>query len=1280
MTFQLIGAKLISAEDYNLINDNWCVLRGNKVTNNNYLGEGYLGGLNAFKQDTLLQNYYNLPPHSQVTIQIKAIFSCIQSFHAYLDDAIQTIDNSSFSTSQPSYLVVASYFHSSKSAFFSLNVTEDTRCPNNDIWWGVFAIEIQVQDCQENNDYCQPGSNILWKILNSNLNFKPMDWNYQGGPGSINSYTFTFSDFQIESLHYSNIKLQKYFQIPYPTKVKFKFKLLFYNIPSSIKIHINDLIVGPIIKCFQYNFGCNNGGSQMIYNLEIDIHQHKSDILSFVILLQENSGSNQVSIFDFVVYYQEQYIVQLPSLGCLNWIGSQCVSCEQDWQYDGLNQCSPICGNGIIQGYEECDDGNGTSNDSCYNCKFQCSLGCLKCKFGECLQWSDSYNLDQYNTISKIQDCSHAQGYYFDYLLNECLSICGDGIITLKEECDDGNTLLNDGCYNCQLICSDNCLDCQFGKCYQCNQGYKIKQFKCISDCGDQITNIDETCDDGNNIRFDGCHQCQSSCQLQCMDCQNFYCIKCLQGWNLINGKCEEQCGDGQVALMSNEQCDDPTNTKCIDCLFQQCQDNCLVCNQHQCVTCFFPYQLINGVCQPICGDSIVTIEFEQCDDGNDIPFDGCHQCQYSCQYGCQQCEQDNICTQCEQNLFYMDIQTGKCKEIVKLTDNEMFSLNETNNQTIQCNPNYLLIENTCVNQCGNGMLSSPYEECDDGNNYGGDGCSSLCNLENFFQCQNGENLLSICSFIQPPDFNLNSLSDKKNQIQIVEFTFTQQVKLNSPSNLEDIAILRITPQVQHDLSIIPKENLTTYLNNPAYQIIIQFYNSIENPKLEIEISKFVITNQFDLELLNFNKIINLGTPFVMSKSTKQQVTSVVKFNDAMIYSMVSIAGLAMVTGNVLMLLNLLELLQSLSYIRYMQYQFPPNLREFLETYTKVSMQPILDYFQVDKLIAQLNGGFLPYKRKDSSKQSSNFELNQIYIMNAKSCYFSLLASSITYVIYSILASEYVNVKLFKIYSKQMEKMNYLKYIKIFQSKIQQQCQKMKNNYFSQGIFQLYFTILHQLAFSAFLQFPDYTFETLFESLNSLNAMLGLLLIIFVSFKVLSITSSPIRNMSRWKYFYLGSRCQYWSLHYKSLQILKVKFYIFVIVICMNYPEIQSILLSMQSLCYLIYLFKFRPITSNFDLVKLMIRESFLMAIFCSFLLYSLDSTNDQQLLYGWMHIILFSIILSTSLVADMIEYCYKLYQKYLKKKMKELEKENNKYYDNPLQRFILIEQQNIVI
>ncbi|CAD8124659.1 unnamed protein product [Paramecium sonneborni] len=868
----------------------------------------------------------------------------------------------------------------------------------------------------------------------------------------------------------------------------------------------------------------------------------------------ENVGSNEVSIFDFNVYYQNQDIIEPAKLGCLKMINQQCFFCELGWQFDIVQQdCIPICGNKIEQAYEECDDGNDIANDGCYNCKFECSLDCQDCYFGKCLVQQNSNDIEQYDTLKKIQDCQNSKGYYFDILSNDCQSICGDQIITLQEECDDGNYQFNDGCMNCKFICSDECLNCQFGKCYQCNPGYKIIQFKCIPNCGDQLIIADEKCDDGNNIPFDGCYKCQSSCQLECIICQNSYCIECLQGWNLIEGLCEQRCGDQQVALMSNEQCDDLSNNNCVDCSYSFCQINCQICNQHQCVSCIYPFQLIDGLCQPICGDSIITPEYEECDDGNDIPFDGCYQCQYSCSYGCISCTKNNICNQCDQNLFILDNFTSQCKQINSIIYNNnneyplIDSLYNINNTSIRCYQNYILIDNICVNQCGNGQLNSFYEECDDGNNHGGDGCSSLCQLEQSFQCINIEGQLTTCSFIKPSDFNLISLSDKANQTQIIELTFTQQVKLIYPSQLQEIIVFKISPEITHELTIIPIQNLTIDLNNPIYQIIIYFQQSIENPILEVEISKFQIFDQYDQGLLNFNKNISLGNPFVISESTKQQVVTIVKLNDAMMYSMASIAGLALLTGNMLMILNLLDLLQSLSYIRFMQYQFPPHLRLFLDTYTKVSLQPILDYFKVDEIITQLNGGLLPYKKKKSSNFNSNYALNSFYLINAKSCYFSLLASLLTYIICSAISSQIINQKLSNYYLKYQQKLKFLKLLSIFQAKVQFQCLKIKNNYFSLGIFQLYFTILHQLSFSTFIQFPDYTFQSVFEFFNSINAAIALIMILFCCLKMLSITSASIRNISKWKYFYLGSKTQFWAINFKSFQIFRIKFYIFII-------------------------------------------------------------------------------------------------------------------------------------
>jgi fibro-slime domain-containing protein len=78
------------------------------------------------------------------------------------------------------------------------------------------------------------------------------------------------------------------------------------------------------------------------------------------------------------------------------------------------------------------------------------------------------------------------------------------------------------------------------------------------------------------------------------------------------------------------------------------------------------------------CGDGVKE-GFEQCDDGNRIPYDGC----------------STTCTL-----------EPKCQG------------------------------GTCTAVCGDG-LKFPQEQCDDGNTFSGDGCSSLCTIEAGFSCTN---------------------------------------------------------------------------------------------------------------------------------------------------------------------------------------------------------------------------------------------------------------------------------------------------------------------------------------------------------------------------------------------------------------------------------------------------------------------------------------------------------------------------------------------------------------
>ena len=71
--------------------------------------------------------------------------------------------------------------------------------------------------------------------------------------------------------------------------------------------------------------------------------------------------------------------------------------------YTAMAPVGQTCGNGIVEGDEQCDDGNRVDDDACRN------------------------------------NCTNA--------------VCGDGVVesVLGEECDDGNAVPNDGCTDCKI-------------------------------------------------------------------------------------------------------------------------------------------------------------------------------------------------------------------------------------------------------------------------------------------------------------------------------------------------------------------------------------------------------------------------------------------------------------------------------------------------------------------------------------------------------------------------------------------------------------------------------------------------------------------------------------------------------------------------------------------------------------------------------------------------------------------------------------------------------------
>jgi fibro-slime domain-containing protein len=142
------------------------------------------------------------------------------------------------------------------------------------------------------------------------------------------------------------------------------------------------------------------------------------------------------------------------------------------------SECHTVCGDGIVMGDEECDEGKDKNGDGSYG-------GCTKtCKRG-------SYCGDG-NVDAPDEDCDDSVNQsQYGGCAPGCKTgpSCGDGIVqSAHEECDDG---IFAGAYN---GCAKNCA---LGP-----------------HCGDKIVQAEagESCDDGNHKNLDGCN---ANCRIE---------------------------------------------------------------------------------------------------------------------------------------------------------------------------------------------------------------------------------------------------------------------------------------------------------------------------------------------------------------------------------------------------------------------------------------------------------------------------------------------------------------------------------------------------------------------------------------------------------------------------------------------------------------------------------------------------------------------------------------------------------------------------------------------
>jgi len=212
-----------------------------------------------------------------------------------------------------------------------------------------------------------------------------------------------------------------------------------------------------------------------------------------------------------------------------------------------------VCGNGEVETGEACD--NGATNGDHVLCSAQCQLNSA-CNNG--LDDDDDSLSDQADPgCHSDNNPTNSESYDKNDNNETDQPVCGNNLVESGEQCDDGNTTAEDGCSaTCQTeggggpVCGDGVKEGS----EQCDDGNTANGDGCsascvveqpASVCGNNKIETGEACDDGNTADGDGC---SASCQIEVPVCGN----------NKI--ETGENCDDGNTT--SGDGCSDLCQTE----------------------------------------------------------------------------------------------------------------------------------------------------------------------------------------------------------------------------------------------------------------------------------------------------------------------------------------------------------------------------------------------------------------------------------------------------------------------------------------------------------------------------------------------------------------------------------------------------------------------------------------------------------------------------------------------------------------------------------------------
>ncbi|CAK64889.1 unnamed protein product (macronuclear) [Paramecium tetraurelia] len=563
--------------------------------------------------------------------------------------------------------------------------------------------------------------------------------------------------------------------------------------------------------------------------------------------------------------------------GCAFCVRSICLHCQEGWHFTELDQkCQPTCGDSKLVQNEECDDGNLIPYDGCYQCQYSCPSFCKNCIKGKCIECKQSYQLingyclfichqtDRYSVqqtgcFNQI-DNFLVNGYYQHTLFHQ------DNLkffVYQFLDCNPSHYGIFGYNYNqCRvnniLLCKNQFWDI----CYECKEGFQLsKNMKqCVPVCNDGYKVDFELCDDGNLIQFDGCYKCQQSCQLECSFCVNQLCMRCIEGWDLIENYCLPNCGDGITVQI--EQCDDgnqEADDGCYECQ-AQCS-NCKICNyNNNCQVCDEHFDSVDMICLPICGDNYIEPGLEECDDGNQSQYDGCYNCQLECDARCRRCQYGLCQDICKLDELEID---GKCikaipeeKDIINLDECPKGCQQCLYGECMYCLSNYLLYKGVCLQIECGNGILEHLEECDDGNFINNDGCSNECQIENSWNCFSKNTQVNQCFSIAQASL------DYFNQTKYYQYTDIDQFPTK-----DSFKILGLQPD-DYNIKCNPKVLISqNEFRNIQYEFQIYFNYQIDSkPVFNIQLNETIL-DENNMIVPPTNISIELKVPKILTRS-----------------------------------------------------------------------------------------------------------------------------------------------------------------------------------------------------------------------------------------------------------------------------------------------------------------------------------------------------------------------------------------------------------------------------